>query len=216
MSQLENFGELVVQLPGPRISTLVRGSGLLLAAQLAACSGEITTQDYDRSSGAVAAAGSAVIPGGAGRGGTGGTGGRAGTGSAGTGGRVGGTAGSASGTGGSAGGSANGGRCNAVAIIVTGDRCGGSGNSGCHGTNSPQGDFAASEAALRGYVDEVSLNGAGCGLIIDSGTPADSVLLQMVQGTQDKAECYQLNMPLGDEALSQADQDCIADWLTQF
>jgi len=212
MPQLETLENLVVQLPGPRISILVLGSGLLLALQFAACSGEITTQGYDGNSGAIAAAGSAVIPGGAGSGGSAGSGGTAGGG--GTGGSGSGRGGSVSGTGGSSG--SGSGRCNAPAILVNGDKCGGSGNPGCHGSGSPQGNFAESETALRGYVDEVSLEGSGCGLLIDSGNPEDSVLLQMVQGTQGP-DCYPLPMPLQPyDPLSAEDQACLADWLTQF
>jgi hypothetical protein len=155
--------------------------------------------------GAAGAAGSSD-DGDGGSGPSGGSGGRAGTGGSGQ--ASGGTGGAAPSTGGG-----GGNVCDAYTQVFSVSCTGG----GCHSEPGALiGDFASGPDAANALVDKVSSRGAACGKLIDSGTTDDSLILQMVENTQDPGACFPLPMPLGGDDLSQTDKDCIQDWLTQF
>jgi hypothetical protein len=103
--------------------------------------------------------------------------------------------------------------CDAPTKILI-PRCG-SGSS-CHGSGSINGDFGVSEAAAKALVDKPSQNGAGCGLYINSSSPDDSLLLTKVNDTFNKGQCGPLQMPLTGAYLTDDEEACIQDWLSQF
>jgi hypothetical protein len=141
--------------------------------------------------------------------GTAGSAGRAGSGTGGSTQSTAGTGGSGSG----AAGSGNANVCDAWGTVLVTNCSGGQ----CHSTaGTIIGDFAVSEAAAAGLVDQVSSRGASCGVLIDPDNTDDSLILKMVKGTQDTGSCFPVPMPLGGDDLSATDQACIQDWLTQF
>lgn len=98
--------------------------------------------------------------------------------------------------------------CDAMTMILT-PKCGAS---GCHGGGT-FGTFALSQADAETYVDRSATNGQCLPSIIDSADTDKSLILLKVTGNQGSS-CGQ-RMPLGGE-LSQTEQDCVKDWLTQF
>jgi hypothetical protein len=153
------------------------------------------------SGGAAGAAGSGNEAGAAGSDG-GGSSGAAGAGGAGN---EGGAAGSG-GAGGSAGtGGSGGGTCDGFAVLTA--NCS---EAACHGTPGPFGNFASSEDAALAFVGEEG--GTVCngyGPLIDPANPEDSVLVLKLTG---EAECGG-QMPQGADPLSQADIDCVVEWI---
>jgi hypothetical protein len=126
----------------------------------------------------------------------------AGTGSAGTG-SVG-----AAGSGSTAGGAV----CDAPKTILT-PICG---NSGCHGADSPQGDFGVSDAAARALVDKPAQpSGISCGKFFDSANPQASAVLTMLQDNPPSG-CLMTPMPLGADPLTPDQTACILSWIQQF
>jgi hypothetical protein len=200
---------------GWRASTI--GGFGILAAWFLACAGEDTppvdndlrgalASSFGGADGQMAAAGAAA----GGRGGASSNGG-SGTppppargGSGGSGSPVGG--------GGSGSGSGGGDVCDAYTTIFL-QKCTG-GN--CHSEGSINGVFAGDEApAAADLVDVVSSRGEECGVLVDPGDTENSLILQMVEGTQG-ASCFPVQMPIGFDNLSDNELGCLTEWLTQF
>ena len=192
---------------------------LILAAGYVACAGGDTPPvDSDLRDGLAenyGGAGSQMGSAGASGAGTGGNaaGGNAGSANAGSSNAAGGAAGSG-GSGGSApiGGSGPGlgNACDAYTTIFL-VQCSGS---SCHGDGSDNGVFAGAQAPTPGeLVDVTSENGEECGVLVDSGNIEESVILTMLNATQNSA-CSQVGMPLGGTDLDDAELDCVTEYLT--
>jgi hypothetical protein len=84
------------------------------------------------------------------------------------------------------------------------------GTSGCHGEGSNLGTFAASLSAARGYIGKSgTVTCAGQGALINPANPAASILVQKLQ---DSPPCGN-HMPLAGALLSDAEVDCITEWI---
>jgi hypothetical protein len=202
-----------------------KAAGLNVAPRLIAlglflgCSGEGITADEPVAvaggrAGGVAAAGGAVSAGGAG-----GAGGRAGQGN------VSSMGGSATGMGGSdvsnAGTSAGVGGsmrpisepvCDAMRTVLQA-RCG---NNSCHSNpRATIGDFAVGMEQAEAYIDRPSVRDPACGLIIDSANPSESLLLRKLTGDFPVPACGAF-MPVTGDSLTDAQIDCMENWLQQF
>lgn len=191
----------------------------LLGLGLCACSGVVDTPEPDPVGGRGGAAGSA---GNAGRGGAGGAldggaGGRAGAGG------EAGSAGSNGGRGGSGADEPDAGEvvaptperhyCDAVRFVFQ-DTCGGG---SCH-TNKGAviGDFGVGAEEAASYVGRGSVRDADCGLIINPVEPQQSLILTKVTGGYPTDENCGGRMPIGSYEITDAQIDCISDWLEQF
>jgi hypothetical protein len=99
--------------------------------------------------------------------------------------------------------------CNAFPILL--DSCG---SAGCHANPSNQGAFAATEEGVLDFVDRPSLKGNACDqLFIDSANPEESLIYTRLFA----GDCGgNLSMPLTGDPLTEAESDCVLDWLGQF
>jgi hypothetical protein len=124
----------------------------------------------------------------------------------------GGSGGSGSPVGGGGSGSGNADVCNAYETIFIRSCVG----SNCHEDGSINGAFAGDNPPLAAdLVDVVSSRGEECGVLVDSRDSANSLILQMVAGTQG-GSCFPVQMPLSGDNLTPDELDCVEDWLTQF
>ena len=73
------------------------------------------------------------------------------------------------------------------------------------------GILATSDTAAD-LVDVPSRNGAECGVLVDPGDIQDSVILQMLTGTQGPT-CSPVPMPLGNDDLPPDELQCVTDYL---
>jgi hypothetical protein len=95
--------------------------------------------------------------------------------------------------------------CDGFALLAS--NCG---TSGCHGTGSNLGTFAASESAARSYIGKSgTVTCAGQGSLINPDDPPASILVQKLG---DYPPCGN-HMPLAGALLSDADVACIEDWI---
>jgi hypothetical protein len=207
------------------------GSFGILAAWFVACAGEDTPPVSDELRGALATGFGGEY------GQTGSNGGAAGAGGGGSqgpaprpnnGGRGGSAnvAGSAAGAAGSGGddppapvggaGAGNGGGnvCDAYQTVFL-QKCTGS---NCHEEGSINGVFAGDNPpAAADLVNQASSRGEPCGVLVDPDDTSNSLILLMVEGTQDPFACFPLSMPLGaNDPLTPDELECVEDWLTQF
>ena len=197
---------------------------MLVLASSAACTGQVSTIDDDppvRSAGSGGRARGDTSSGGtsAGRGvdarDAGAEGGRSNTPVASDAGSTGGTValGGASGaSGGSTGSLPERMYCDAVAEVFV-PRCGGG---SCHSNSTATiGDFAVGTAEAESFVDVPSVRNAACGLIIDSQNPSDSLILRKLIGDFPVPMCGG-PMPVSGGDLTDAQIDCVADWVQKF
>jgi len=104
--------------------------------------------------------------------------------------------------------------CDAVTRVLIA-KCGGG---SCHSNeNSNIGAFARGREEAESMLDKPSSK-LGCGFIIDSSNPADSLLLTKVNGTFPDPCGGPMPAPAAGETteLSAGDIDCLEDWLQQF
>lgn len=95
--------------------------------------------------------------------------------------------------------------CDGFALLAS--NCG---TSGCHGSGSNLGTFAASESAARSYIGKSgTVTCAGQGSLINPDDPPASILVQKLG---DYPPCGN-HMPLAGALLSDADVACIEDWI---
>jgi hypothetical protein len=201
---------------GWRASTI--GGFGILAAWFLACAGEDTPPVDDDLRGALASsfggADGQMAAAGAAAGGRGGATSNGGSGTPPPPPARGGSGGSGSpvGGGGSGSGSGGGNVCDAYTTIFL-QKCTGS---NCHEDGSINGAFAGENPPVAAdLVDVVSSRGEECGVLVDPGDTENSLILQMVEGTQGTS-CFLVQMPLGDDNLPADEIECISDWLTQF
>jgi hypothetical protein len=94
-------------------------------------------------------------------------------------------------------------------------KCGGG---SCHSNERATiGDFAIGRLQAEAMLDRPASE-QGCGLIIDSADPAQSLMLTKVNGTYPSDCGGPMPAPAGREErqLTDGDIDCLSDWLQQF
>lgn len=101
--------------------------------------------------------------------------------------------------------------CDAYTTVLV-ERCAGG---SCHGPGSSQGAFVDGEDALADFIDRPSTYDSCDGLFIDSANPEDSLILTKI-GEDFPQGCGNLRMPAIGDFLNQEEEECLAEWLTQF
>jgi hypothetical protein len=87
----------------------------------------------------------------------------------------------------------------------------------CHqNIGVPIGDFGYEPDSALAYVNRVSVRNAECGLIIDPNEPLQSLILTKVTGEYPLGMNCGQPMPVGSFELTNAQIDCLADWVLQF
>jgi len=104
--------------------------------------------------------------------------------------------------------------CDAVEIVFKVSCGGGS----CHSNPGVTiGDFAVGSDEARAYINRVSVRNAECGLIINPGSPRDSLILTKVTNEYPKGMGCGNTMPVGSFGdLTTAQIRCLEDWVDQF
>jgi hypothetical protein len=88
-------------------------------------------------------------------------------------------------------------------------------SSGCHGANSPYGDFADNEDAINEYLDKPSVDSDCDSLVVDTANPADSLLYTKLGEDWPRA-CGNLQMPAAGDFLTEEETLCVLGWLGRF
>lgn len=102
--------------------------------------------------------------------------------------------------------------CDAMTTVLR-VRCGGG---SCHSNpGATVGDFAIGQEEAEFFVNRDSVRNSACGLVIDSQTPAQSLILRKVTGDFPTTGCGAF-MPVTGPDLTRQQIDCLADWLEQF
>jgi hypothetical protein len=150
--------------------------------------------------------------GGSGAGGSGTSGsGNAGSANAGSGNSGGGAAGAGGGEPVGGGGGVDAPDCDAFPILAASCAI----SSGCHGANSPYGDFADNEDAINEYLDKPSVDSDCDSLVVDTANPADSLLYTKLGEDWPRA-CGNLQMPAAGDFLTEEETLCVLGWLGRF
>ncbi len=89
----------------------------------------------------------------------------------------------------------------------------------CHqNVGVPIGDFGVNPEDHLKYINRVSVRDPGCGLIINPNEPLESLILTKVTGDFERGDDVNCGaqMPVGSLEITQAQINCLADWVLQF